>query len=399
MRIVLLIILSVSASLLLAQETVRLYLNAGPYGRNDTPVFFKIPASMNDADLFVLTDIETSYRTYAQRWNRDSAVFVLYPPIRAGHTHTYELAVAKRTPPPLVSLAQDSTSIEIAVQDRQILRYHTAAVDPPDGLPSYYRRSGFIHPLYSPEGLVLTDDFPAEHAHQHGVFMTWVNTTFRGDFTDFWNQQDETGTVRHVAVLDTVSGPVFARFRVKLEHLSLKHGPVLGEERTITVFNWYGHFLIDLYSEQRPLTGDTLFINEYHYGGLAFRGNAQWNAADSSAYRSDMKVLTSEGIRRKDANHTRPRWVAAYGTLREEEAGVAIMGHPGNFRFPQPVRVHPEMPYFCFAPMVEGAFEIGPSGQYQSKYRFFVFTGTPPTKLIEEIWRDYAEPPAAWIEK
>jgi hypothetical protein len=147
------------------------------------------------------------------------------------------------------------------------------------------------------------------------------------------------------------------------------------------------------------VTSDTLFINEYHYGGLAFRGSKQWNRVDSAAYRTDMQVMTSEGASRAEANHTRPRWVTAYGTIDEEPAGIAIMDHPGNFRFPQPVRVHPDMPYFCFAPMVEGAFEIGPSDEYHSRYRFFIFSGPPRTNAIEEVWRDYAEPPAVWIGK
>jgi len=355
-----------------------------------TPVYFSIPEGFEEESFFMLTQADTLQRVAAQRWNADSAVFLLQLPLDAGEERAFQLSAAKKRPASLVALTMDSAVVRLRVQDKEVLTYHRQTVYPPPGAPDYYQRSGHVHPLHSPSGRVLTDGFPVGHTHQHGLFMTWVNTTFRGDFTDFWNQQNETATVRHVEVLDTLSGPVFGRFRVKLEHVSLEHGAVLSEERTFTVYPWYGQFLMDIHSVQEPVTSDTLFINEYHYGGMAFRGSAQWNAADSAAYRSDMQVLTSEGIRRAEANHTRPRWVAAYGPVDGENAGVAILDHPSNFRFPQPVRVHPEMPYFCFAPMVTGAFTIAPGDRYVSRYRLMTYDGEPPVADIEEVWQQYA---------
>src|SRR5206468_817402 len=64
-------------------------------------------------------------------------------------------------------------------------------------LDPVFARSGFLHPLATRSGLVVTDDFPPDHAHQHGVFFAWVNPTFRGRPTDFWNQAKRTGRVGH----------------------------------------------------------------------------------------------------------------------------------------------------------------------------------------------------------
>lgn len=355
-----------------------------------TPIYFSLPEGFEDNNFFVLIQTDTFQRMAAQRCNADSAVFLLELPLEAGEERAFHLSVAEERPESSVQLTMDSAVVRVRVQDKEVLTYHRQTVYPPAGAPDYYKRSGHVHPLYSPSGKVLTDGFPAGHTHQHGLFMTWVNTTFREDFTDFWNQQHETATVRHVEVLDTAGGPVFGRFRVKLEHVSLEHGPVLSEERTFTVYPWRDQFLMDIHSVQEPVTSDTLYINEYHYGGMAFRGNAQWNAADSAAYQAEMQVLTSEGIRRAEANHTRPRWVAAYGPIDGENAGVAILDHPSNFRFPQPVRVHPEMPYFCFAPMVTGAFTIAPGDRFVSRYRLMTYDGEPPAADIEEMWQQYA---------
>ena len=36
-----------------------------------------------------------------------------------------------------------------------------------------YPRANYIHPLYGPDGAILTEDFPPDHLHQRGVFWTW----------------------------------------------------------------------------------------------------------------------------------------------------------------------------------------------------------------------------------
>ena len=43
----------------------------------------------------------------------------------------------------------------------------------------------------------MTDDFPPDHAHQHGLFFAWVSTSFDGHDVDFWNQSKKSdGDVR-----------------------------------------------------------------------------------------------------------------------------------------------------------------------------------------------------------
>ena len=67
------------------------------------------------------------------------------------------------------------------------------------------------------------------------------------------------------------------------------------------------------------------------------------------------------------------------------------MEHPDNFRFPQWVRLHPTMPYFVYAPMVEEPFDISPGKPYVSKFRYVTFDGEPDTKLFDEIWEDFSK--------
>jgi hypothetical protein len=70
-----------------------------------------------------------------------------------------------------------------------------------------------------------------------------------------------------------------------------------------------------------------------------------------------------------------------------------ILDHPGNFRFPQPVRLHPTMPYFCFTPAAQDSFAIIPGTPFISRYRFFVHDGKLDADLAGRLWRDYSRPP------
>jgi hypothetical protein len=69
------------------------------------------------------------------------------------------------------------------------------------------------------------------------------------------------------------------------------------------------------------------------------------------------------------------------------------MGHPNNFRASQPVRLHPDKPYFCFAPEIVGPFTIARQESFVSRYRFLIFDGEIDSGLIQRTWNNYADPP------
>ena len=60
----------------------------------------------------------------------------------------------------------------------------------------HYSRTGYIHPLYSPSGKIITGDYAPDHPHQHGLFFAWTKSSFRGKPTEFWNQKKKLGDIR-----------------------------------------------------------------------------------------------------------------------------------------------------------------------------------------------------------
>jgi hypothetical protein len=383
------LILILQVSIFFGQRTQWIIdLNAGEFERKDVPLFitFPEPIDPNKHYLFVEKEGQTScpvlvldeFRviTFVDYLQKQSRVNLELQEIPADQ-HKWP-----------VEITQTNAGIQVKVEDKPVLFYQKETALPPAGQPEYYKRSGFIHPLQAPNGAVLTDDFPMGHVHQHALFNAWTNTTFKGEKVDFWNQQHQLGTVKHKKTLKVSD----SQFQVQLSHLSLLHGEVLEENWEITVYPVKGYFLFDLLSTQINTSSDTLFLEEYIYGGMAFRGSREWNKDDTLHFVTPWKIRTDTGRDNETANHTKVKWLDASGQIGDHEAGVTVFGFPDNFRYPQSVRVHPEMPYWVYSPPVEGRFYIAPGEIYKSKYRYFVHNGSPGLTVIEAIERNISQP-------
>jgi hypothetical protein len=367
-----------------------------------TPVTIPIPDEVDCCTGLSIRPKGGTAMLSLQSVRQGEAVFLLEADLPAGASKQYDLISGSANDKPAeIHIEKTKTGLEVIAGEEPVLVYNTETLYPAEGLADYYKRSGFIHPFYSPDGKAITDGFPVGHTHQHGIFFAWVNTTYRGEFTDFWNQQDETGTVAFKELKDQFDGPLTAGIRAVQEFQSLKYGPVLEEEWTIRVYRLPDYNVLDITSKQKMIGNDTLYVNKYHYGGLGIRLSAEWNEADSAHFTNPMRILTSEGIVDRDsANHSRPRWTAVYGNLEGSPAGVALFDHPSNFRYPQPVRVHPNMPYFVPTPSVADGFTLVPGQEYVSNYRIVSFDGLPDSEALNAMWRAYStRMEVSWMEE
>lgn len=372
-------------------------VSAGEYDRPvGSPVFLELPEALRGEENFDIKPTKLLVPYVFPRCQRipgeDRICWSLEQELRAGETREYVLRASSGERGDMRLQCTDNGEILVfgnRSREQPALKYNHATRQPPEGIDPIYARSGYVHPLNTPDGLQVTGDFAPDHAHQHALFFAWVNTTFRGRRVDFWNQLKSLGDVRHEEVLGTHDGPVFAQCDVRLRHFD-KTGEepedVLDEIWTLRLFDVGDGYLLDLISKQTCIADEPLTINEYHYGGFGMRGNTQWLGQPENDF------LTSEGCTREDGNHTRPTWVDLHGKTDGRMCGVTIMGSPDNFRYPQPVRLHPEKPYFCFAPQVLGEFQLKPNEEYVSRYRLYIHDGPADVEKINAVWSDYANP-------
>ena len=284
-----------------------------------------------------------------------------------------------------IAIETKDSLLTISWKGHPVMTYHVGITHPPDGKPAHYRRSGFLHPVYTPDGQIITDGFPEDHEHQHGWFYALTRTHFRDSLIDFWNQQSDLGTVA-LRSLDSVShDAVKADIYATLDHISTRFGPILEEKWHLQVLPGMDYHTFYWETTLTNTTADTLFVDDYIYGGLGMRGPAAWNEADSLHFQERAQALTSDGNTLIDGNHTRPVWAAMYGKLGDDYAGWAIIDQPGNINYPQPVRIHPEMPYFCKAPMVGHPYVLAPGQPMTLRYLLVTYDGEPDPELLNRL--------------
>ena len=97
---------------------------------------------------------------------------------------------------------------------------------------------------------------------------------------------------------------------------------------------------------------------------------------------------------RSDGNGTRPVWCDLGGRPGPDDGGLTAIPFPLNFAYPQPVRLHPDKPYFSFAPAAVGEFSIEPGKPFVSAYRFHAHAGKVDAAGTELLARDLTDPPS-----
>jgi hypothetical protein len=293
---------------------------------------------------------------------------------------------------PAVTARREGSQVVFRAGDREMFRYQAEPGElPRANIRQDFVRGGYIHPLYTPAGKLVTDDFPTNHVHHHGIWAPWTKTEFEGRKPDFWNMGDRKGRVEFVAVdkvwSDATGAGLVARHRF-VDLLAPEPKTVLEESwelRATVIEQPRTLFVIDLVSTQTCATASALVLPKYHYGGLGFRGHSAWNGATHGRY------LTANGdTDRLKINETRAKWAWIGGLLDGGVVGTAVLCHPSNFRFPQPMRLHPTEPFFCFAPQQLGEMEIKPGEPYVSRYRFVTADGALTKEEIDQLWENYA---------
>ena len=175
-----------------------------------------------------------------------------------------------------LKLTETDDTISVTLRGKPVLKYVKTSRPVPEGVAAPFRRSGYIHPVYTPTGQEISGDYPLDHPHQHALFFAWTKSTFDGRKTDFWNQARDLGRVEFSETVSLEPGDHEVSFRV--QHLfKVKVGDewvdALQEVWTVTVYQTpQDYFLFDIESVQRCASDKPLVLEKYHYGGMALIG-------------------------------------------------------------------------------------------------------------------------------
>ena len=325
-------------------------------------------------------------------------IWFILPPGRSDDAGKRNFIIEKETTEGIsdhILSMSDQTSLTLFVKDSPVLKYQMGVMEAPAGTNSLYRRSGFIHPLWSPAGEVLTAIQPVSHYHHYGIWNPWTKTIINGGEVDFWNLAKAQGTVRYKALLSQTEGPVFGGFKAYHEHIDLqaeKDSIALNEIWDVRVWNRTqetSRQIIDFKSTFTcPLASGIVFAVHRYGGGLGYRATEQWNGKNCS-------IITSEGKTRKNADDTRARWTIIEGQTGQGRSGILFLSHPFNYEHPEPIRVWPPDTnngklFFNISPTKRNEWKIEPKSEHILRYRIIVFDGKMSIEEAEDYWRGFA---------
>jgi hypothetical protein len=319
-----------------------------------------------------------------------------------GGKKTFELQKKKHSSFLAIEATKNDRELTIHEANKNFLRYSYKTVYPPSGIDTAFKRSAFIHPLWTPHGQVLTRIQAPDHYHHYGIWNPWTHVLFEGDTVDFWNLKSRKGTVRFRKFISVISGPVYSEFTALHEHVAFKKDGkekvALNELQTVRVYkpeDNANYYLVDITIEMKCASESPFLILEYRYAGLGWRATEKWNKDNS-------EVLTSEGKTRKDADGSTAKWFFVEGTLDNDYGGAAMMSHPSNYNHPEPLRIWPENSnkgeiFAMFAPTKNKDWLLSPGQTYTLKYRFVVFNDHLSKEKAESAWSYFAAPPSVTV--
>jgi Methane oxygenase PmoA len=126
---------------------------------------------------------------------------------------------------------KDEKSLALDEGQRPVLVYNHGTIVNEKVPAKDVRRSRacYIHPLYGLDGEVLTDDFPKDHYHHHGVFWTWPHVEIDGKQYDLWMNKGI--RPEFVVWLGRQAGPLAAA-------LGVENGWFVGDKKVMVERVW-----------------------------------------------------------------------------------------------------------------------------------------------------------------
>src|SRR2546422_781463 len=190
----------------------RITVRAGDYDRRDSVVWFTLPAGARD---FQQLADERGNMIALQTDREDHACFI-EKELQHGSTRTYRLvsATSNANLRDGVQVAREGNQIKCSVANQLVFHYQARMSElPRPDIKPIFQRGGYLHPILTPNGKLITDDYPPNHLHHHGIWFPWTKTEFEGRQPDFWNMGEGKGRVEFVAVDETWSGLVHGGFQ------------------------------------------------------------------------------------------------------------------------------------------------------------------------------------------
>jgi len=392
-----------------AEKGIKIIVNSGQFDRKDCIVSADAAKlGITDKSAFALFEkkgskqVPVKSQLIREKDGTANLYWILGGSTPAGTSRQFVVQKTKHSKS-LNAMSVEDTHRALILKDqgKNILQYNYAVTYPPAGVDSAYKRSGYIHPAYSPSGNILTTIQPKDHRHHYGIWNPWTHVVYDGVLYDLWNLGDKKGTVKAKNIEAVYQGSVCAGYDANLDHyIFTPQGEklIMHELWKVKAWNVAGGFLWDFESNLMPATSLPVLLQEYRYAGFGWRATQEWTRSNSEMY-------TSEGKTRQAIDGTTARWIYVTGQCAKGRSGFLILGYPENYNSPEPLRIWDENAnggrgdvFVNFAPTKNKNWELQPNNKYKLRYRIFMYDGEMTKDVADRLWNDYAYPPQVIVK-
>ena len=212
-----------------------------------------------------------------------------------------------------LEVVKDQTTIKIGTTGKPCLEYRFADVP----------FKPYIAQLYTPSGVAVLRDSPADHKHHHGLMFA-----IAADGTDFWAELPKCGKQLNKE-LNTGKDSLTQ----ELEWTTPDGKKALSEERTVTINQCQdlAAILLTWHSKLKTPAGmDEIKLTGSHYFGLGMRFVT---SMDKVATFMNAAGQTGDVVRGTE-RLVQAKWCACSAPAGDKIVTVAIFDHPSNLRHP-----------------------------------------------------------------
>ncbi len=219
----------------------------------------------------------------------------------------------------------DGKTLTLREGEQPVLVYNFGEISRPE-IKTASARSSYFHPIYGLDGEVLTDDFPADHLHHHGLFWGWPHVKIGDREFDLWKMKGiRIDFQRWLAKDATANGA----------QLGIENGWFVGDEKVLKEEVWLNVHpatttgrSIDVSLKWTPLDEPITLggAEGKSYGGLTLR----------FAPRKETTITTPRGRTSEDLLISKLPWadLSAKFMGNADPSGIAILVDPRNPDFP-----------------------------------------------------------------
>ncbi len=255
-----------------------------------------------------------------------------------------------------------------------------------------------LWPVIGPTGAEMTRAFPMEqregekhdHPHQRSVWFT------HGDVNgiDFWSENGDHGSIAHREYLKTSADGERAVIATRNDWLDHDGKKVLEDERTLTFRADDQQRSIDFDIVLRATAGPVTF-GDTKEGSMGVRIPTVMDLNSNQGGH----IVTSEGLTDKAAWGKPAAWVDYHGPVDGAVVGIAILNHPGSFRYPTRWHVR-DYGLFAANPFglkdfvgdnnADHAYRLEPGKSFALRYRIILHRGDHEAAKIKAAFEKYA---------